>query len=95
AAVKESGVQLWGTDASGEDLDRVVSSGARAFPVAVLLGEEGRGLDPWLSAACARKVGIPLARGVESLNVATAAAVVGWALREHAAVDEVDVAVEE
>lgn len=94
-AARDSSFQLWGTDADGEDLNRVVASGPRAFPLAVVLGEEGRGMDPWLSAACTRKVGIPLERGVDSLNVATAAAVFGWALRPPASKGLADVTVED
>jgi len=74
------GIQTWATAADGEDLSAVVQSGPRAHPIALFLGEEGRGLAPELLASCQRRVGIPLARGVESLNVATAAAVVAWAL---------------
>jgi TrmH family RNA methyltransferase len=79
-ALHAKGTQAWATSADGEDLARVVKTGPRARPVALFLGEEGRGLSPQLLAGCSRQVGIPLARGVESLNVATAAAVVAWAL---------------
>jgi len=49
--------------------------------LAVLLGTEGRGLsDAWLSGADA-VVTIPMAAGVDSLNVAAAAAVACYALR--------------
>jgi len=82
AFAKEQEVELWATVSNGEDLDVATTGVKREQPIAILLGEEGRGLDPWLFAACSRKVGIPLAREVESLNVATAAAVFGWALRE-------------
>jgi tRNA G18 (ribose-2'-O)-methylase SpoU len=44
-------------------------------PVAVLLGAEGRGLSAAALAAAGRTVRIPMADGVDSLNVATAAAV--------------------
>ena len=51
----------------------------RAMPVpdrwAVLLGAEGPGLTPAALAAADRRVRIPMAPGVDSLNVATAAAV--------------------
>lgn len=49
--------------------------------VALLLGTEGHGLsERWLGRAD-RVVTIPMAPGVDSLNVATAAAILGWALR--------------
>lgn len=71
AGAAEHGVALWATAADGADpRDR-----ERPHAVALLLGEEGRGLAPDLRDACAAAVGIPLTRGVESLNVATAAAV--------------------
>lgn len=47
-----------------------------AGDVAILLGAEGRGLAPELRALAALEVSIPMAGGVESLNVAAAAAVV-------------------
>lgn len=43
--------------------------------VAVLVGAEGPGLTPATLAACDHRVRIPIAAGVDSLNVATAAAV--------------------
>lgn len=45
-------------------------------PVALLFGSEGGGLDPVLAQAAAASISIPLARGIESLNVAAAAAVI-------------------
>lgn len=44
-------------------------------PIGWVVGSEGRGVSPAALAACTRRVAIPLAPGVESLNVATAAAV--------------------
>lgn len=44
-------------------------------PVGWVVGSEGQGVSPAAMAACAQRVAIPLACGVESLNVATAAAV--------------------
>jgi TrmH family RNA methyltransferase len=40
-----------------------------------MLGSEGAGLSAAALARCAQRVSIPLAAGVESLNVASAAAV--------------------
>jgi tRNA G18 (ribose-2'-O)-methylase SpoU len=48
---------------------------ARRPRVALLVGAEGPGLGDAAIAACDRKVRIPIAPGVDSLNVATAAAV--------------------
>lgn len=44
-------------------------------PVALLLGPEGSGLPPAVVAGAARSVAIPMAAGVESLNVGVAAGV--------------------
>jgi tRNA G18 (ribose-2'-O)-methylase SpoU len=51
--------------------------------VALLFGSEGPGLKPETEAACDRRVRIPMAHGVDSLNVAAAAAVAFWALQEN------------
>lgn len=49
--------------------------------LAILLGTEGTGLDARTVDACDDVVRIPMAHGVDSLNVAAAAAVAFWALR--------------
>ena len=50
-------------------------------PVAVMLGTEGDGLTPVARSRCDGSVRIPMADGVDSLNVAAASAVVLYALR--------------
>jgi TrmH family RNA methyltransferase len=47
-------------------------------PVACLLGSEGSGLPPHVVAAAGARMTIPMRPGVESLNVATAAAVIAF-----------------
>lgn len=49
--------------------------------LAVLLGTEGEGLSAAAISACDYTARIPMARGVDSLNVAAAAAVAFWQLR--------------
>ncbi|GAA3823220.1 TrmH family RNA methyltransferase [Cellulomonas soli] len=49
--------------------------------LALVLGAEGHGLKDGTIAACDRVVRIPMAGGVDSLNVAAAAAVAFWATR--------------
>jgi RNA methyltransferase, TrmH family len=44
-------------------------------PIALVVGNEGAGVSPALAAAAARRVAIPLAPAVESLNVAVAAGI--------------------
>ena len=49
--------------------------------LALVLGTEGEGLSPRTIARCDLVVRIPMARGVDSLNVAAASAVAFWATR--------------
>ena len=49
--------------------------------LALVLGTEGDGLAAQTIAACDYTVMIPMAHGVDSLNVAAASAVAFWALR--------------
>lgn len=69
---RSAGVELWATDAGGEDIRRVAPP---AVLVALVLGNEGAGVRPELRAASARRVAIPIAAGTESLNVAVAAGI--------------------
>lgn len=62
-------------------LDRI-----RVLPeekIAVFLGAEAEGLRPQTIDACDQTVIIPMGHGVDSLNVAAAAAVVFWAFRKQ------------
>ena len=52
-----------------------------AEKLAVVLGTEGEGLSPETIAACDWTVRIPMAHGVDSLNVAAASAVAFWEMR--------------
>lgn len=81
-AARERGAEAWAADAAGTDARTAAAAwrDSGSPPVLLILGEEGRGLPAELAALCARVVAVPLARGVESLNVATAAAVLGWEL---------------
>lgn len=51
--------------------------------LAVVLGTEGDGLRPETVAACDYTVMIPMAHGVDSLNVAAASAIAFWQLRNR------------
>jgi len=55
--------------------DELLGSGPLGERVALMVGAEGPGLSPAALAAADRRVRIPIANGVDSLNVATAAAV--------------------
>ena len=63
----------------GNDPDAIDWSG----PTGLLLGGEGPGLDDDIVAACDTRVTIPMAREVESLNVAVAGAVLVYAARRQ------------
>lgn len=54
---------------------------AKCERLAMVLGTEGAGLFPSTIAACDYTVKIPMAHGVDSLNVAAASAVAFWELR--------------
>jgi TrmH family RNA methyltransferase len=66
-----AGVETWVTAADGEPL----GSHRARVPVALVLGNEGAGVGAALAGAARRRVAIPLAAGVESLNVAVAAGI--------------------
>lgn len=78
-----SQAQWWGLDAHArEPLWDLDLPGDQA--VILALGSEGAGLSPLVQAHCHRRVAIPLHPPVESLNVATAAAVVLFELARRA-----------
>ena len=72
-------VPIWAAAADGSHMER----GAPG-PVALALGSEAQGLSAPLLAAAERRVAVPLARGVESLNVAAAGAILLDRLRAPA-----------
>jgi TrmH family RNA methyltransferase len=75
-------IATWATCAGGEDLTSATAQ-LNSSAVALILGEEGRGLSDELVSKCSAKVGITLTRDVESLNVATAAAIFAHQLNNH------------
>jgi tRNA G18 (ribose-2'-O)-methylase SpoU len=52
--------------------------------VALVLGNEGAGVRPELEREASRRLAIPLAAGVESLNVAVAAGILLYEVRRDA-----------
>lgn len=70
-------ISLWGADARGAPAQR--STAPRRLALAV--GNEGAGLSDPVRHACERTVALPLAAGVESLNVAVAAGILLYELR--------------
>lgn len=70
----ERGVELWAAAADGAPLGGERGSRTRP-PLALVVGNEGAGVGEALAKAAHRRVAIPLAPAVESLNVAVAAGI--------------------
>ena len=78
ACLKDAGTRLVATiPRGGEDPDTMDWRGK----VAIVLGGEGPGLPMGVLAQCDASVSIPMAKNVESLNVAVAAAILVYAAR--------------
>jgi TrmH family RNA methyltransferase len=70
--IRAASGQVWATGTGGTPL----AAWTPTWPLLLLLGAEGRGLDPAIGGLADGEVTVPLDRGIESLNVAVAAAVV-------------------
>lgn len=82
AAVVDDGRPAWLLEAGGDD---VFVAADQAGPEGLLVvGSEGRGPSDPARAAAARRVGVPIAAGVESLNAAVAVGVAFATLRQGA-----------
>ena len=73
-------VPVWAADTDGVFLDQVAADSLPAH-LALAVSNEGAGLSAPLSAAVTLRVAIPMAPGIESLNVAVAAGILLHALR--------------
>jgi 23S rRNA (guanosine2251-2'-O)-methyltransferase len=80
-ALKDAGFHVVGLDAGGDD---DLFSAHLPEPVAFVLGSETAGLSPDVAALVDAWVSIPMAAGVESLNVSAAAALVSFELVRRA-----------
>ena len=69
----ERGVEIWVAAADGRPVSG--AGGTSRPPLALVLGNEGAGVSATIAVAARRRVSIPLAPGVESLNVAVAAGI--------------------
>jgi TrmH family RNA methyltransferase len=67
--------EIWVADAGAATEERQSARRGDRPAVALVVGNEGAGVGPAVDAAADRRVAIPLARGVESLNVAVAAGI--------------------
>jgi TrmH family RNA methyltransferase len=80
AWAKRAGVAFWVTASDGER-----PGGQRlTAPVALVLGNEGAGIRPEIQREATRRLSIPLAGNVESLNVAVAAGILLYEVRRDA-----------
>lgn len=77
--LKRAAIPIVGADMDGTPLHEIDLRG----PLALVMGEEGRGLSPKLREKCDRIVSIPLSGGLESLNVSVAAAVIMYEKRRQ------------
>ena len=71
----ESGLMLIGLTAGASRTIADVAARTKGRRIALLLGSEGEGLSDAALAACDERARVPMAPGVDSLNVATAGAV--------------------
>ncbi len=79
--LKEMGFRTAALALSGHTLPLDDPRLKEAEKLALFLGTEGDGLTPETVEACDYTVKIPMSRGVDSLNVAAAAAIAFWELR--------------
>lgn len=71
-------IELWAADARGEPVNRT-----RAVKrLAIVVGNEGSGLNPEIRAKARTIVSLPISSSVESLNVAVAAGIILYELRQ-------------
>ncbi|MGH7616109.1 MAG: TrmH family RNA methyltransferase, partial [Gemmatimonadaceae bacterium] len=70
-------LSCWAADSSGEPIDRIESAGA----IALVVGNEGAGISTEAQRRADRRIAIPIAPDVESLNVAVAAGILLYQLR--------------
>jgi TrmH family RNA methyltransferase len=75
--LREQRISLWGAAADGTPIDAVVAPRRLALAV----GNEGAGLSTPVLDAVERVIALPMAGGIESLNVAVAAGIALYALR--------------
>jgi TrmH family RNA methyltransferase len=76
-------VSRWPGDAVGTRLDAAEDFRSQSYrrPTLLVMGGEGPGLSPGLSAACTRCVRIPMAGRLDSLNLAVATALMLYEMR--------------
>lgn len=73
-------IEVWASAGQGTPLDRAKAPER----LAVVVGNEGAGIRPFIRSLATRQVAVPLARGAESLNVAVAAGVILYDVQHRA-----------
>lgn len=74
--VERGGIEVWATAADGEPIARTeLGPRDRRSPIALVVGNEGAGTSDRIMTTARRRLAVPLAAGVESLNVAVAAGI--------------------
>ena len=77
AFLERKGIDLWAADPGGEELRRTEAPSR----LAIAVGNEGSGLSPTIRTRARRTISLPIAPGVESLNVAVATGIILYELR--------------
>jgi 23S rRNA (guanosine2251-2'-O)-methyltransferase len=77
--IRQAAVKVVGADMGGTPIGQLDLRG----PVAIVMGGEGKGLSPVLRDRCDVIASIPLAGGLESLNVSVAAAILMYEKRRQ------------
>ncbi len=77
--IRDAGIRVVGADAGGVPVHLANLRG----PIALVMGGEGKGLSPTLAKRCDQIVAVPLAGGLESLNVSVAAAILMYEKRRQ------------
>ena len=77
--IQRAGIPIVGADGRGEPVHELDLTG----PLALVMGEEGRGLSSKLKERCDRLVSIPLGGTLESLNVSVAAGILMYEKRRQ------------
>jgi RNA methyltransferase, TrmH family len=83
AFLSDHQVACWAADTEGVTLGTLVA--AQPARLALVVSNEGAGLSPEAAELATKRVSIPMAPGVESLNVAVATGILLYALRPGAA----------
>ncbi len=65
-------LEVWAADATGESLSKLSPAAPPRVGVAIVVGNEGAGVSPETRVRADRLVAIPIAREIDSLNVAVA-----------------------